>query len=71
MGISEEIEMIIKRGVYTTDNSDLKVTVHSVRYQCKIYVTFRATLSNKKNGIEYEHKNYKVFKRNIGHWRFK
>ena len=63
--------MRIKCGIYVTDNSDLQVEVHNVRYQSKVYAKIRARLSNKRNGIKYEHKNYAVFKRNIGHWRLK
>lgn len=56
---------------YSTENSDLAVEVLKVRRisEEKDYVKFIGILYNKKNGIIYESKNYKVKLSNIQHWK--
>ena len=62
--------MTLKKGLYTTDNSDLLIEVKKVRYQTDEYAKISCTLSNKINGIVYvSYKNHKVFKKNIAHWK--
>lgn len=56
---------------YSTENSDLAVEVLKVRRisEEKDYVKFIGILCNKKNGIIYESKNYKVKLSSIQHWK--
>ena len=63
--------MRIKIGHYEADNSDLAIDIFKIRYQSDKYAKVKATLYNKKNGIIYETKNYKLMKDLIKHWRLK
>ena len=61
--------MIIKKGLYVTNNSDLLINVLNVAYQNEIYAKIKVQLFNKRNGIVYNlPEYYKVFKKNIQHW---
>ena len=62
--------MNIRKGFYTTENSDLLIHVVNVAYQNDEYVKAKIQLSNKKNSIVYDTrpKYYKILKNNITHW---
>lgn len=62
--------MNIRKGFYTTENSDLLIHIVNVAFQNEIYVKAKIILSNKRNGIIYDTrpKYYKVLKENITHW---
>ena len=52
---------LIKGCTYTCDTSDLAIKVlNHVYYSGKGYVKFKGLLYNKRNGIVYETKNYKL-----------
>ena len=62
--------MIITKGLYVTDNTDLLIEVINIPYQNTEYIKMKVNLSNKRNGIVYEtRKNYKVYRKNIPHWK--
>jgi len=61
--------MNITKGTYVSDNSDLKVEIIKVRYQNDEYIKVKAALTNKHNGIFYEMKNYKIYRKDIQHWK--
>lgn len=64
--------MILLKGYYTADNSDLLVRIDRIAYADPNDKYFKVKLSliNKSNGIEYERcKNYKLYQKNIGHWK--
>ena len=60
----------IRKGFYTTENSDLFVHVVVVAYENEQYIKAKIQLSNKKNGIIYDRRPryLKIFKKNITHW---
>lgn len=63
--------MNIKSGYYTTDGSDLYLHI-SVKYQNDEYVKGKVKLFYKKGDYKdymLEEKNYKMLKKNIGHWK--
>jgi hypothetical protein len=61
--------MIIYKGFYTTDNSDLLIKVVSVAFSCDEYIKAKLILTNKKNGILYhDAKYYKLQRELISHW---
>lgn len=60
----------LRIGEYTADNTDLIAHIVKVQYQSEEYAKVKLHLINKKNGIVYEmYKNYKIYKKNITHWR--
>ena len=62
--------MHLGRGNYETHNSDLRIVIHNVPYQNKVYAKVKLSLVNKHNDIIYEmNRNYKVYKANIKHWK--
>lgn len=61
--------MKITKGRYYTDNSDLFVEILKIYYSNDEYFKAKIVLSNKKNGIVYETKCYKIFYENITHWK--
>ncbi len=62
--------MIIKSGAsYYTENSDLVITIIKVRYRADDYFKAKAKISNRYNGIIYQNKNYKIYYKNISHWK--
>lgn len=64
---SEVVE--IKKGCsYTSQNSHLVMKVLNVYHVGESYVKIKGILSNKKNGIIYETKTYKLMKDQIRHW---
>ena len=59
----------IKEGVYTTNNSDLKIIIHKIIYKTEDYFKAVYSLVNKNNGILYDNrKKNKFYKKLIGHW---
>ena len=60
---------IFSGNTYTSENTDLAILVIKVRYRGEEYIKFKGKLFNKYNGIEYEHRNYKVYYNNITHWK--
>jgi hypothetical protein len=59
----------IEEGVYTADNTDLKVIIHKIYYKNEEFFKARYSLVNKHNGIIYDsRKKTKFYKKNIGHW---
>lgn len=61
--------MIITKGRYVTDYTDLLVEVLNIPYRNTEYIKMKVNLSNKHNGIVYEtRKSYKVYRKNITHW---
>lgn len=55
------IMKLIKGRTYTNDVSDLAIKIlNHVYYSSKGYVKFKGLLYNKRNGIVYETKNYKL-----------
>ena len=65
------INRLRKNTTYVTDNCDLAVDVIKVSYYNDTYIKFKGLLYNKKNGIPYETKNYKVYYDMISHWRIR
>lgn len=62
--------MELKSGIdYITDNSDLLFRVHKVQYINDECYKVKGSIFNKRNGIHYETKNYKLLKSRIQHWR--
>ncbi len=63
--------MKIRSGYYTTDTSDLYFNVR-VKYQNEQYVKAKVQLFYKYGELKdtlIEQKNYKIQKKNIGHWK--
>lgn len=61
---------MITKGEYVTDNSDLKIIIHKVRYQNDKYFKARYSLVNKHNGIIYDNYiTHKFYFKNITHWK--
>ena len=61
--------MIVYKGTYTTNNSDLLIKVVSVAFSCEEYIKAKLILTNKKNGILYhDAKYYKLQRELISHW---
>ena len=57
------------KGLYVTDNSSLVVDVISCGYYNEEYAKIKINLYS-KSGLLYEsRKNYKVWWKNIEHWR--
>ena len=63
-----DIKMIITKGIYTTNNSDLNIHVLNVAYRCADYVKAKIMIVNKRNGIVYDTRYYKLYYKNITHW---
>jgi len=57
---------IQKNKSYICENSDLKVHVVCVYYSCKEYTKIKARCINKKNGLLYDVRIYKV--RDFSNW---
>jgi len=56
---------------YTNSRSDLYLHVHAIYYESSLYYKIKGTLINKRNGISYGTKGYKINKTTIGqfNWR--
>ena len=61
--------MNITEGDYITDNSDLLVRIYKVHYRGDGYIKAVLSLFNKRNNIHYETKNYKIYLKNVTHWK--
>lgn len=62
--------MILSTGAtYTNNTTDLAITIKNIHYESAVYYKVRAVIFNKKNGIVYENKHYKLLKSNIKSWR--
>jgi hypothetical protein len=62
--------MILKsKHYYMCNISDIMVYVIKVYYQSDSYIKFKASLYYKNTGFIIETKNYKVYKKNIKHWK--
>lgn len=62
--------MIRPKQTYTTDNSDLAITVYSVYKVRPDYTTLKGKIFNKRNGIVYEVRTYrKVPTKNLKFWK--
>ena len=61
--------MDIKKGVYYTDNSDLLIELHTIYYRAEEYMKCKASLIDKYRGQILETKTYKIYYRNIKHWK--
>ena len=54
---------------YTTTNSDLFIDVLAIYHEDTQTIKARVRLRNKHNGIVYEEKNRKLYKKLISHWK--
>ena len=61
--------MDIDKGKYYTDNSDLIIQIHVIHYKAEDYIKCKASLIEKYKGQIVETKNYKIYYRNIKHWK--
>ena len=61
----------LRPGSYYTDNSDLIIKIKTIGYQNEEYAKVKCILVNKNNGIIYSdrYRYYKVYKKNITHWK--
>jgi intracellular septation protein A len=50
-------------------SSDLAVHILKIYFQNDKYYKVKATLFNKINGIVYQTNNFKLYKKNISHWK--
>lgn len=60
---------LVQGAYYETDNSDLLMYIIKIRYKNDDYVKVKMTISNKINGIEYQTKTFKLYWKNIIHWK--
>lgn len=54
---------------YTNSLSDLKFVVHNIYYVGETYIKCKGSLVNKRNGIVYETKSFRLDKKLIQDWR--
>ena len=60
---------LIRNRVYTNTVSDLKFVAHNIYYETDTYVKCKGSLINKRNGILYETRSFKLDKKLIKDWR--
>jgi len=60
---------LVKGGRYTTTNSDLFIDVLAIYHEDDLTIKVKVRLKNKHNGIVYEERNRRLYKKLISHWK--